>query len=60
MELQIPQYTSMRWQVSDWGGPFRLFETKEQAERFVADNKEFWIDYIPKKFKKITIEEAPF
>ena len=60
MEIQIPQYTAMRWAVYDWDGMFRAFETKADAEKFVANRDEFSIHYIPKTFKTIKIEEAPF
>ena len=60
MELRIPQYTAMRWMVSDWGGPFRLFETKAAAEHFVSGRPEFTITHIPAKFKTITVEDALF
>ena len=33
MEIQIPQYTAMRWAVYDWDGMFRAFETKADAEK---------------------------
>mgnify|MGYP003348568033 FL=1 len=60
MELRIPIYTAVRWMVHDWDGALRGFHSKADAEKFVANRDEFSIHYIPKTFKTIKIEEAPF
>ena len=56
--ITIPIYTAIRYMVSDWGGQLRGFNTKKEAERFIEDKPECWIDYIPPR--TIQVEECPF
>ena len=60
MIIKIPQFTAIRYMVHDWGGPLRGFETKADAKRFAGDDDSKWIEYIPRSYYEIDVEEAPF
>lgn len=60
MIIKIPKLTAIRYMVHDWGGPLRGFETKADATRFIGEDDSKWIEYIPKSFYEIDVEEAPF
>lgn len=60
IELKIPTFQAIRYVVHDWGGPLRGFETRKEAEDFINGDKEYWIEFIPKRIATIDVEEAPF
>lgn len=53
-------FTAIRYMVYELGRPLRGFATKAEAEAFVSNDNDLRIVYIPKKFKTIDVEEAPF
>ena len=60
IQIKIPKFTAIRYMVHDWGGPLRGFEKKEDAQSFIERDDSKWIEYIPKSFFEIDVEEAPF
>lgn len=60
MQLNIPQFTAIRYMVFELGKPFRGFATKAEAEAFASLDPAFEVKYIPKTYKSIEVEESPF
>jgi len=60
MILTVPVYKAIKWMVWDEQGPLRGFSSQEDARHFVGDDTSLKIIPIPKKFKQIIVEEAPF
>jgi hypothetical protein len=60
MNLEIPQYTAIKYMVYDSFGAVRGFETKEEANKFAEADSEYQVKKVERKIKSITIEEAPF
>ena len=60
MMIEIPKFTAVRWMVFELGKPLRGFETKKQAEEFAKNDSDLEVRQIPKQYKQIEVEEAPF
>lgn len=60
IELKIYQPKAIRFMVYDMNGRVRGFETRQQAEYFVGEDDSYWIEHIPKQYKTVMLEEAPF
>ena len=59
-EIKIPVYTAIRYMVFELGRPLRGFATRTEAEIFASKDKDLEVRYIPKKYKTIEVEDAPF
>lgn len=54
--IEIPIYSAIKYMVSDADGKLRGFNTKKEANRFVEDKPDCWVDYIAPK--TILVEEC--
>ena len=60
MNIEIPQYTAIKYMVYDSFGAVRGFETKEKADAFAEGDSEYEVKKVERKIKTIQVEEAPF
>ena len=60
MKLEIPVFTQIRYMVFELGRPLRGFATKAEAESFASNDKDLEVRFIPREYKTIEVEEAPF
>lgn len=59
MQIKILK-SNKAYAVFDELGKLRVFDNKQEADRFIADQDDMYVKYIPRQYDMLTVEEAPF